>query len=130
MGTSCEHSWREASERERVWVVDPGHPIADGLDESFVLPDAEMYGEPHEIPEPDRLVLLSWFEGGEVYRSGCCFRRGRGRIFYFQTGQETYPIYHDETVQHVLDNAAGWATPTEGGRATYDHAPDTPEPIE
>ena len=117
LGTPCDLTWREADERERMWVVDPGHPIADGLDDALVFDEAETYGEPFGIPEPDRLVFTSWFEGGEVFRSGCCFRRGRGRIFYFRPGHETYPIYHRDDVQQVLDNAVRWATPTEGAEA-------------
>jgi trehalose utilization protein len=112
LGTSGALTWREASEKERIWVVDPGHPIADGLDEYFELPKTEMYGEPFDIPKPDALVFISWFQGGEVFRSGCCFSRGRGKIFYFRPGHETFPIYHDKNVQRVLANAAKWATPT------------------
>ena len=91
MGTSCNLKWREAGEHERLWVVDPSHPIADGLGESFLIEHEEMYGEYFDIPAPDRLVLVSWFEGGEVFRSGCCYERGRGRIFYFRPGHETLP---------------------------------------
>jgi len=108
LGTPCDLKWREAGERERVWVVDPGHPIAEGIDGYFEIPQSEMYGEPFGIPEPDRLVFNSWFEGGEVFRSGCCFHRGKGRIFYFRPGHETYPVYHQEEVQHVLANAVDW----------------------
>lgn len=111
MGTPCSLTYRESGERERVWIVDPGHPITDGLDESFVLPETEMYGEPFAIPEPDRLVLVSWFEGGEVFRSGCCYHRGAGRIFYFRPGHETYPVYHEDVVLDVLSNAVEWAAP-------------------
>jgi trehalose utilization protein len=117
LGTPCDLTWREADERERLWVVDPGHPIADGLGDALVFDETETYGEPFGIPEPDRLVFTSWFEGGEVFRSGCCFRRGRGRIFYFRPGHETYPIYHRDDVQQLLDNAVGWATPSEGADA-------------
>jgi trehalose utilization protein len=117
LGTPCDLTWREAGERERCWVVDPGHPITDGLDDSIVIEEAEMYGEPFGVPEPDRLVFTSWFEGGEVFRSGCCYRRGRGSIFYFRPGHETYPIYHRDDVQRVLANAVEWATPTEGADA-------------
>jgi len=111
MGTPCSLDYRESAERERVWTVDPGHPVADGLDESFVLPETEMYGEPFAVPEPDRLVFVSWFEGGEVFRSGCCYRRGAGRIFYFRPGHETYPVYKEPVVHEVLDNAVRWAAP-------------------
>ena len=109
MGTPCSLKWREAGERERVWVVNPTHPIAAGLGESFVLPQTEMYGEPFSVPEPMETVFLSWYEGGEVLRSGLTFRRGGGRIFYFSPGHEVYPIYNDKNVQQVLKNAVKWA---------------------
>ncbi|MUV90304.1 trehalose utilization protein ThuA [Halapricum sp. CBA1109] len=114
LGMPADLTYREAEERERLHVVDPGHPITDGLPESFVVPEAEMYGEPFTVPEPDRLVFISWFEGGEVFRSGCCYRRGKGRIFYFRPGHETYPVYHQEEIQQVLRNATDWASPVAG----------------
>jgi trehalose utilization protein len=114
MGTTCSLKWREAAETERLWVVEPGHPIAEGLDEHVELPETEMYGERFDVPAPDTLVFTSWFEGGEVFRSGCCYRRGSGRVFYFRPGHETYPIYHDEDVRQVLGNAVEWAAPTDG----------------
>lgn len=112
MGTTCSLSWREAGEKERLWTVHPGHPIAAGVAPYFELQPAEMYGEPFRIPEPDELVFLSWFQGGEVFRSGCTFRRGNGKIFYFRPGHETYPIYHDVTVRKILRNAVRWARQT------------------
>lgn len=111
MGTHCSLTWREADERERVWVVEPSHPIAAGLGAYFELPYEEMYGERFDIPPPDELVFMSWFEGGEVFRSGCCWQRGHGRIFYFRPGHEAYPTYHDAHVQRVLANAVQWAAP-------------------
>jgi len=111
MGTACSLSWREAGERERLWVCNPGHPIARGLDRYFELPREEMYGEPFAIPAPEEEVFLSWFEGGEVFRSGCCWRRGNGSIFYFRPGHETFPTYHDANVIRVIANAAEWARP-------------------
>ena len=119
MGTTCDIKYRHGGETERVWVVDPGHPIADGLDECFEIPETETYGEPYDIPEPDRTVLISWFEGGEVFRSGVCYRRGRGRIFAFRPGHEEYPIFYQDEVQRVLRNAVAWAAPTDGATATY-----------
>ena len=127
MGSSCDLKWREAGERERLWVVAPGHPIAEGLGEFFEVPQAEMYGEHFDIPAPDELVFVSWFEGGEVFRSGCCFYRGRGRIFYFRPGHETHPIYYQAEVQRVIHNAVRWAAPPEGPKTTYGHRP---EPLE
>jgi trehalose utilization protein len=114
MGTSGNLHWREAGERERLWVVDRSHPIADGLGESFVVEPEEMYGEAFDVPPPDELVLISWFQGGEVFRSGCCWRRGRGRIFYFRPGHETYPTYFQPIVRKVLANAAAWAAGPRG----------------
>ena len=111
MGTTCNLKWREADEKERIWVVEPGHPIAEGLDPYFELPQEEMYGERFDIPAPDTLVFVSWFQGGEVFRSGCCYQRGKGKIFYFRPGHETYPTYYNENVLKVIYNAAKWATP-------------------
>jgi len=119
MGTSCNLKWREAGEHERVWVVDPSHPIAAGLGESFLIEHEEMYGEHFDIPAPDRLVFVSWFQGGEVFRSGCCFERGRGRIFYFRPGHETHPTYFGADVRHVLANAARWAAQPAGDPPAY-----------
>jgi trehalose utilization protein len=123
MGTSCDLKWREAGERERIWVVDPGHPIAEGLGESFVLDEEEMYGEHFDIPAPDRLVLVSWFQGGEVFRSGCCYRRGRGRIFYFRPGHETHPTYFNPDVRRVIANAARWTSQPAGDPPTFGNRP-------
>jgi len=114
MGTSCNLKWREAGEKERIWVVEPGHPIAEGLGEYFEIPHTEMYGERFDIPKPDELVFISWFKGGEVFRSGCCFYRGKGKIFYFRPGHETFPIYYQPEVQKVIYNAVKWATPIKG----------------
>jgi trehalose utilization protein len=111
MGTSCSLTWREAGEKERLWVCNPAHPIARGIDRYFELENTEMYGEPFAIPTPDEVVFISWFEGGEVFRSGCSWRRGNGKIFYFRPGHEVYPIYHHPTVRLVLRNAVKWAVP-------------------
>ena len=109
MGTSCALKWREAGEKERLWNVAPHHPITQGIGEYFELPQTEMYGEPFGIPEPDQTIFISWFEGGEVFRSGCAWQRGQGKVFYFRPGHETYPIYYNENVLRVIANAARWA---------------------
>lgn len=128
MGTSCDLRWRDSGERERIWVVDPSHPIAEGLPEYFELPQVEMYGEHFDIPAPEELVFLSWFAGGEVFRSGCCWRRGRGKVFYFRPGHETFPIYHNETVLQVIANGVRWAAP--GGLASVTRGNTAPlEPL-
>jgi trehalose utilization protein len=127
MGTSCNLKWREIGEKERLWVVNPGHPIAAGLGEYFELEHEEMYGELFDIPAPDELVLVSWFAGGEIFRSGCCFYRGMGKIFYFRPGHETYPTYHNPDVLQVIYNSVMWAGPVGGPTVTFGHRP---EPIE
>jgi trehalose utilization protein len=111
MGTGCDLKWREAGEKERLWVVAPAHPIADGLPEYFELQHTEMYGEHFDIPAPDELVFISWFAGGEVFRSGCCWHRGKGKVFYFRPGHETHDIYYDANVRKVLANGVRWAAP-------------------
>jgi len=111
VGTSCNLLWRDSGDMERVWVVDPSSPIAQGLGRYIEIPQEEMYGERFDIPEPDRLVMIGWFDKGEVFRSGCCFLRGNGNIFYFQPGHETYPIYHMPEIQLVIKNAVRWAKP-------------------
>ncbi len=122
MGTSCDLKWREADDRERIWVVDPSHPIADGIGEYIELEKEEMYGEHFDIPAPDELIFTSWFEGGEVFRSGCVFKRGNGRIFYFRPGHETYPTYHNEQVQQVIKNAVAYVKPVSRKRPVYGNA--------
>ena len=129
MGTTCNLKWREAGEKERIWVVSPGHPIAAGLPEWFDIPHTEMYGEHFDIPEPDQLVFISWFEGGDIFRSGCCFYRGRGKIFYFRPGHETYPICHHSHVLRVIANAVRWATPAGRPTVNFGHRPQPLEPI-
>jgi trehalose utilization protein len=135
MGTPCGLKWREAGERERLWVINPRHPIAAGLGEYFELENEEMYGEQFTVPEPLETVFISWFQGGEVFRSGLTYRRGAGNIFYFRPGHETYPTYHDATVQQVLRNGVKWAHNPQGAYAKIHDGPNVPvekalEPIE
>ena len=113
MGTGCDLKWREANEKERIWVVNPGHRIAEGLPEYITLDHEEMYGEHFDIPTPDELILVSWFQGGEVFRSGCTFYRGQGKVFYFRPGHETFPTYYNEHVLKVIANGIHWAKPTQ-----------------
>jgi len=114
MGTRSDLlKWREVGEKERLWVVDPNHPICKGISEYIELPHEEMYGEPFQIPAPDEVIFISWFEGGEVFRSGCTFKRGNGKIFYFRPGHEGYPTYKNPQVLRVLENACEWAAPVQ-----------------
>jgi trehalose utilization protein len=119
MGTTCNLKWREANDKERIWVVNPAHPVAEGIGEYIEIPEEEMYGEHFDVPEPDSLVFVSWFTGGEVFRSGCCYERGSGRIFYFRPGHETYPTYHNDDVLRVIANAIRWAAPVVRPRPQY-----------
>jgi trehalose utilization protein len=133
MGTTCSLTWREAGEKERLWVCNAGHPIAQGIDRYFEIENTEMYGEPFAVPAPDETVFVSWFEGGEVFRSGLCYRRSNGKIFYFRPGHETYPIYHHSTVKQVIKNAVKWVAPE--GTRWIDSCPgialeDAPESLE
>lgn len=109
MGTPCSLNWREAGEKERVWVINPSHPIAQGLPPYFEIEQTEMYGEPFSVPEPMQTVFVTWYEGGEVFRSGLTYQRGGGKVFYFSPGHEVYPIYEDKNVRQVLRNAVKWA---------------------
>lgn len=126
MGTPCNLTWREAGERERLWLTSRNHPIAAGLPDSFELENEEMYGEPFGIPEPLETVFISWFQGGEVFRSGVTYKRGAGNVFYFRPGHETYPTYHDANVQKVLSNAVKWANNPAARIANPTDAPNVP----
>jgi trehalose utilization protein len=123
MGTSCDLKWRESDDTERLWVVAPGHPITEGLGEYIEIEREEMYGEHFDVPPPETLVFISWFSGGEVFRSGCCYTRGRGKIFYFRPGHETLPTYHHPDVQRVIANAVLWAAPVPGAPRTFGNTP-------
>ncbi|MEO0514724.1 MAG: ThuA domain-containing protein [Planctomycetota bacterium] len=115
MGTNCHLRWREAGEKERLWVLSPGHPITAGMEKDYIeLPETEMYGEHFDIPDPDELVFMSWFEGGEVFRSGCVWKRGAGKVFYFRPGHETFPIYHNPEIRRVIANGVKYVAPPEG----------------
>ena len=133
MGTSCGLRWRELpNEHERVWVIDPSHPIAEGLGENFVVPHTEMYGEHFDIPNPEATVFISWYSGGEVFRSGCTWHRGKGKVFYFSPGHESCPIYKQAEVQQVITNAVRWAAPADNGvfpMTASVHAAEPPEPV-
>lgn len=114
MGSTCNLKWRHDA-RERIWVVKPSHPIAAGVEDGFLLECEEMYGEAFDIPNPEDVIFMGWFNGGEVFRSGCTWTRGNGKIFYFQPGHETNTAYHNENVKKILKNAVNWARPTVSG---------------
>ncbi len=126
MGAPCNLTWREAGERERLWVTSRNHPIAAGLPDHFELENEEMYGEPFGVPEPLETVFISWFAGGEVFRSGLTYKRGAGSVFYFRPGHETYPTYHDANVQRVIANGVKWAFNPAPRIAAPNDAPNVP----
>lgn len=121
MGTGCRSKWRENDEKERIWIIEPSHPIADGLPEYIELEREETYGERFEIPAPDELVFISWFSGGEVFRSGCCYKRGLGKVFYFRPGHEAYPTFYRSDIAQIMKNAINWACPGSITRPTLGH---------
>lgn len=130
MGTVCRSKWRENDEKERIWIIEPAHPIARNLPEYIELPMEETYGERFEIPTPDELVFISWFAGGEVFRSGCCWKRGLGKIFYFRSGHEAYPTYYRDDIRQVIANAVCWAKPSDGPKPTLGNVKTPYEKVE
>jgi len=124
MGTSCRLHWCD-DHKEVMWTVTPGHPIAKDVPEYFVLESEEMYGEPFGIPNPDEVVFIGWFNHGNVFRSGVTFRRGNGKIFYFQPGHPSNPSYNNPHVLKIIENAVIWAKPDyPAGEFTDYMAPD------
>lgn len=110
MGTTCSLLWRDG-DRERIWNIMPNHPIAKGVPDYFEIEVEEMYGERFDIPQPDELIFMGWFSGGEVFRSGCVFNKGLGKVFYFQPGHESNPTYHIPEVQTIITNAVNYVAP-------------------
>lgn len=115
LGTSMTLKWRNG-DREKLWCTAPSHPIAKGVPEMIELPQEEMYGEFFDIPKPDDVIFTGWFSGGEVFRSGCTFLRGMGKIFYFQPGHEEYPIYYKPEIQKIIINAVRFCVPLNESR--------------
>jgi trehalose utilization protein len=122
MGTSCNLIWRVADETERLWVVAPSHPIAAGLGRYVEIEREEMYGEFFDVPPPEEIVFVSWFPGGEVFRSGCCYARGSGKIFYFRPGHESYPTFFHPDVRTIIANAVRWAAPIDSPPRVFGNA--------
>lgn len=114
-GTSCSLKWRESGEKERLWCIQPFHPVAQGVPETFVVPQTEMYGERFDIPDDAKTIFMSWYEGGEVFRSGITLKRGYGKIFYFSPGHESFPIYYQPEILQIIRNAVRWAAPVVRG---------------
>jgi trehalose utilization protein len=112
LGTTASLKWRNARERELIWTVAPGHPIADGVPNPVIIPEQEMYGEFFDIPTPDELIFISSFGGGEVFRGGITYRRGLGKLFYYSPGDQEYPVYHHPDIRRILRNGVRWVAPS------------------
>ena len=101
----CFPSWRADGKSSKVIVDSISHPIAVGLPHQFKLSATEMYAEPFHVPEPDTVVFREMWEMGEWFRSGMVWNIGKGKVFYFRPGHETYPVYNQPEVKTILNNA-------------------------
>ena len=114
VGTTGNLLWGD-NQKEIIWNIMPSHPIAAGIPSHFELPEEELYAEPFQIPQPDAHIFEGWYEHGYVFRTGCTFLRGAGRVFYFQPGHETCPSFYDANVQRIITNGVRWAAPNDFG---------------
>ncbi len=128
MGTTCSLAWRNSGDTELIWTVNPSHPITAGVPQPIVISEHEMYGEFFDIPAPDELIFISTFSSGEVFRSGCCWRRGKGKVFYFSPGDQEYPVYRHPDIKRVLANAVLWARPEDNVDFAAPAVVDQPAP--
>jgi trehalose utilization protein len=104
----CFPAYRADGKPSQLRVLKPDHPIAGGLPETFELARTEMYAEPFHVPEPDEVVLEERWASGDWFRSGMVWRIGKGRVFYFRPGHETFPVYKDKHAIEVVENAVRW----------------------
>jgi trehalose utilization protein len=114
MGTPCGWTggYVEDGSKLDVSIKAPRHTIAHGL-KDFVVPHTERYTEPFEVPDPELLIFDGQYTRPngttEKSRQGMVWTVGKGRVFYFQPGHESYPIYFQEEIRHVFRNAVPWA---------------------
>ena len=104
----CFPAYRNDGKPSLVKVLKTGHPIANGLPDEFELPQTEMYDEPFHVPPPDEVIFEERWATGEWFRSGMVWRLGKGRIFYFRPGHETFPVYKQELALKIINNAVRW----------------------
>jgi len=104
----CFPAWRADGKPSYIKMLKPDHPIAKGLPANFSIPHTEMYDEPFHVPAPDERILEECWETGEWFPSGSVWELGKGRVFYFRPGHETFPVYREENVLKLLENAARW----------------------
>jgi len=115
LGTPC--SWGEYvadGTSAEIIVKEPNHPICKGVT-NFKLPKIERYGEPFKCPTPEAVPLDGLYTrpDGKTQpgRMGLCWTIGKGKVFYFTPGHETYNDYHRPEVRQIFINAVEWAAP-------------------
>lgn len=123
LGCTGDLVWGE-NQKEIIWNLNPTHPIAAGIPDHFVLDDEELYCEPFYIPTPDELVFCGWYEYGGLFRGGACYRRGLGKVFYFQPGHEECRSFYNPYVQKIIKNAVRWAEPNDFGVTVPESCPE------
>jgi trehalose utilization protein len=104
----CFPAYRPDGKASTIKVLKPDHPMVKGVPKEFTLPHTEMYTEPFHVPEPDAVLLEERWAGGEWFRSGCIWELGKGKVFYFRPGHETFAVYKEKPVLQILENAARW----------------------
>lgn len=115
MGTPC--SWSEYvcdGTSVEITVKEPNHPICKGVSD-FKLPLIERYGEPYRVPTPEAVPLDGMYtkpDGTKApARMGLCWTVGKGKVFYFTPGHETYDDFYRPEVRRIFVNAVEWAAP-------------------
>ena len=128
VGTNGNLQWGR-NQKEIVWNMSPGHPIAAGIPDHFLIESEELYAEPFYIPQPEELIFGAWFEDGFIFRAGCVFHRGAGRVFYFQPGHETCKSFFNPYVRRIIKNAVDYVKPTALGFTVEDKCPHILTPV-
>jgi trehalose utilization protein len=104
----CFPAVRNDGKPSTVQVLSPEHPIMKGLPVNFQIPQTEMYDEPFHVPAPDQVLFEETWATGEWFRSGMLWKLGKGKVFYFRPGHETFPVFKEQKVMQILSNAAKW----------------------
>ena len=128
VGTNGNLQWGR-NQKEIVWNMSPGHPIAAGIPDHFLIESEELYAEPFYIPQPEELIFGAWFEDGFIFRAGCVFHRGAGRVFYFQPGHETCKSFFNPYVRRIIKNAVDYVKPNALGFTVEDKCPHILTPV-